>query len=190
VRRDHLTKKLDWIQVSSSAFRPEQHITFNLIRFTIVESDNRELPRGDRCAPSDPVRLGERQHFTRGAPNYLLDNQRCSLLRQLAAENTSDVEQRATATHHADVMRAVADYIALGTQDSVLQRDGIETRERCTDDLSTEPLITVPQEKLRLILSTFLRACSADASSSSHSLRRADLFFHCSNPRTFRRFSA
>ena len=40
-----------FFEVSSSAFRTEQHIPFNFIRFTNVKSNNRELPRGD-CLPS------------------------------------------------------------------------------------------------------------------------------------------
>ena len=56
----------------------------------------------------------------------LAEHQCCSLLRQFAAENTSDVEQRATATHYADVIPAIADYIALGTQDGIFERNSIE----------------------------------------------------------------
>jgi hypothetical protein len=67
------------------------------------------------------VRFRERHdHFTRPYLDNLVDDQRCPSLGKFAAEHASDVEQRVAAANQADVMWAIADGFAFGTQDRVL----------------------------------------------------------------------
>jgi hypothetical protein len=55
-----------------------------------------------------------------------LCNQVRSFLRKFAAEDSGYVEQRSTAADQTNVMRTVANHIALGAQNSILQRDAVE----------------------------------------------------------------
>ncbi len=79
-----------------------------------------------RCPPSGPLRFGKRQDNFAWRFDRVRCNQLCPLPWEIATEKPGNIEQRTTATNHADVMWAVADNIAFCTQDSILQRYGIQ----------------------------------------------------------------
>jgi hypothetical protein len=56
----------------------------------------------------------------------VLCNQLCPLPRKIATEKPGNIEQRMTATNHADIMWAIADNIAFCKQDSIHERYGIQ----------------------------------------------------------------
>jgi hypothetical protein len=55
-----------------------------------------------------------------------LCNQVRSFLRKFAAEDSGYVEQRSTAADQTNVMRTVADQIAVGAQNGIIKRDAVE----------------------------------------------------------------
>jgi len=54
-----------------------------------------------------------------------LSNQARPPFRKIAAEHSSDVQKRMAAADQASVVRAVTENVAFGTQDRILQWDGI-----------------------------------------------------------------
>lgn len=66
------------------------------------------------------------QHnFPSDFQRFLLQ-QLCAILRHLAAQNPANIDQGTATANHADVMRAVADYVAFSAQYRVLQCYSIE----------------------------------------------------------------
>jgi len=77
--------------------------------------------------PSHPVRSRKRQHQFRHSDFLRLAfNPNCPVLRKVPAEHACYVEKRAAPADHAGIMGAVADNLALGAQDGILQRNRIE----------------------------------------------------------------
>lgn len=75
-----------------------------------------------RTSFSHPMNSRERGHtfrffqFSKRSPD-----QRCTVAREIASEDSRNVEQRTAATNQANIMRAVADHITFCTQHCILE---------------------------------------------------------------------
>src|SRR5229473_7034650 len=77
---------------------------------------------------ADPLTSWKSQHnFLLGRFQHFRGDQACAVLGKISTEQASYVEKRAAAANQTLIMGAVADNITLGAQNSILQRDRIES---------------------------------------------------------------
>jgi hypothetical protein len=105
----------------------------NFIGLTFVERSDgtRSGPRGRPSSQS--LRFGKGKHnLTRSVLALLTGNQTRAVAGKFAAKDPGDIEYGPASADHADVVRAIADNIALCTQNGVLEWYSI--RRRCSSN--------------------------------------------------------